>query len=147
MGDRCYMQINCRASDADNEELKELFPERWEPDTDGEVQLWDSEANYAYGVAGGDFGDLPQGIPFYGHHSEGGDYSPGVFATDGNTIAYALGSDGNYSIRFDVQTGEPNQQDLAEVKNFIIFYNKVREMIRTVAAADHTTETAAPRPN
>lgn len=81
MGDRCYMEVTCRQSDA------ETFEEMGFREEGGGINLGelagtlctiaDQQANYAH------HGDMPAKIPYFGYHDAGGDYGPMVFACDG----------------------------------------------------------------
>ena len=132
MGDRCYMQITCREADA------HLFDEDLFSDSEklkgGLVRMWDHEANNAYDLYDGEFGDLPEGVPFYGSHEHGDEYGAASFATDGVTMRYALTNDDLYAVRFD-ENGDPNPKDLAGIKSYILFERQVYESLHGKEAA------------
>jgi hypothetical protein len=127
------MEIICRPADV--MALQDLFEQNDGIMQDGLASLACCEANWAYGIDDKSFGDLPQGIPFYGTHGSGGEYGPGQFCTDGVTFRYQQNNDhGLYCIRFDVKTREPNAQDIADVQSFMEFYERVHSIVSLGAA-------------
>ena len=122
------MEIRCRAADV--AAFTEAGFTESEPSHQGSpATLYDCEANYAYEVGDGNPGNLPLGIPFYGHHEAGSEYPAAGFASDGVTVRYAPCQDGDtYGVRFD-ETGAPNQKDLDNIKSYIAFKQRVRALV------------------
>lgn len=78
MGDRCYMQVWCHQDNAASFEA--LGFEIDDTDgglPDGVVTLQEYEANYAH------CDEMPTGFPYFGYHTEGGNYPAMVYACDG----------------------------------------------------------------
>jgi hypothetical protein len=129
MGDRCYMSITCRAQDKHlfeplgfvEETIWDNTTQQEKPPKDtGTIEMVDTEANYAHN------GDLPTTVPWYGHHYEGGEYPASKLACDGEILLeHAWDGHGNYSIPFNEETGEPHQESIDQVKEFILFRNQV----------------------
>lgn len=131
MGDRCYMQIFCRRED--RHKFDDLFTGHdGSPDGQpGVIMLSEMEANYAYGVGAlrsDDSGELPNDVPYYGGHGEGCEFGAGEFACDGQEFRYVTSGRNCYEIRFDKE-GNPNQDDIEEVRQFVLFKKKVEAML------------------
>lgn len=128
MGDRCYMQITCRVQD--KAKFEEWFPESFEPNDDGTIEMYSTEANYAYQIDNETTGDLPNDVPFVGWHDAGGEYTAAVFASDGKgNVQYRRGHGNDYLIEFDEVLGLPNPMDVAGVGQFIAFEKEVRKLL------------------
>jgi hypothetical protein len=107
MGDRCYMQLTLRREDLDRfgKVLKEPAGSRWWNEDLGEpapgiVEIAIHEANYALWdereLAAGD------GIPFFGNHGEGGDYTGYEFASlDGRQLEAYTDRQGLLCVQID----------------------------------------------
>ena len=154
MGDRCYFTIWLRAEDAESEEGKELLEsyglERTE--VDGASQEWSSDSmNYG----GQDFleGWVGEGFMCCGSQNGGGSYGPSAFCSLGRSGPDAkpwtdlheecVGINSGYVVGFTSE-GEPDPEDLARIKAFILLEKKVEAAINETPmerlAAAHNTE-------
>lgn len=92
MGDRAYMEIVCRRTDALLFEELGFYEEEWcHPSGDLPAQLTflvDPEANYAHDD---DLLRLAENcVPFCGRHDQGSTYDAAVVASNGVSYGYAL---------------------------------------------------------
>jgi hypothetical protein len=133
MGDRCYMTIVIHKDHAERFlEAAEvpLYRPDWE-DQDGDFMVFGFDGvNYALGIGGGSFGELPKGFPLYGWHTAGGCYGEGVFATDGVKIAACDSVHGCPAICVpDPESDDPNcnVDDLAEIH---LYYDLMRSVTK-----------------
>ena len=129
MGDRCYMQLTCKRKDkAVLEELgfaqESDFDDPQFPDC---VEMVDLEANYGHS------GDMPTNIVYMGTQDAGDNYGPESYACDGETyLAQPTDGYGGFVVTFDEQ-GNPEPVSLAQVKDFIAHWNKVKAMLATAS--------------
>ncbi len=118
MGDRCYINLHCRAEHAS---LFEDFEHDDESIVPGCVCLVNEEGYL-------DLEDLPK-VPFTGSHGSGCSYGPGEFASDGETARYAhTGSEGGYVICF-TPDGTPRPGEIEAVRDFIAFEQKCEALL------------------
>ena len=119
------MQIKCRKQDV---KAFEECQHQFQVEDEGEklVLMYADEVNY------GSTDELPDGVPYTGWHGAGGDYGEHEFACDGkdkyDDAEQGHGNDG-YVIVFDDETGEPSQDNIQDVKDFILFRNQVQKMM------------------
>lgn len=117
MGDRCYMQVTCRARDkkhfidlgfSETGEAKGPGDEPW-------VLLEDEQANYAHSGAIGDI--AKKGVPFHGFHEAGCDYGACSFACDGKEYAEVEVNFVNLPV-VGVRNGVPVAEELESVRKY-----------------------------
>jgi hypothetical protein len=79
MGDRCVVSLTCREQDVAKFEALGFERDEWSYDKDGlGVYMIGEEMNYA---ATTELETLAQeGVPFYGSHGAGGEYTENIFA-------------------------------------------------------------------
>lgn len=125
MGDRCYAEINVRASDAKLWEDLGYGEEFDSESLDGlTIQLVDTERNY--GVSEG-IDDLVPNSPMYGWHDAGGNYTGGVFAWDGEHFASCMAVNGQPVVRWLEDT--PEAGDVEEAQDYFKVLEKVLAML------------------
>lgn len=151
MGDRCYMRVTCtRATVAIFENLG--FIEEGEDD-EGGIEMVDEERNYGSteGFPGNpepaDYRwvqdatgahaeriENPQplaadGHPYYGHHSEGGEYGCELVACDGVEFS-CIPCDHDYHPVVRVgEDGQPDQAELEAVRRHMRIEKRAIEMV------------------
>lgn len=152
MGDRCYLAITLRNSDLNAFGKAAGFvdgEEWWDDVDDGDpgaafadgrlngspVTLIVEEANYAW------LNELQDaaaaGIPFYGYHGSGSEYTHGVFASDGENYDDMNTTDtGLPYIEYDLETGEPVNEaaDLEYLREYRDLYLRAREIVSGIPA-------------
>lgn len=123
MGDRCYVQITCRKSDAHL--FYDLgFVSAWgDCDVPNCVDLEDTERHPPT-----DDDEWP--APFVGWHGEGGEYGGFAFAFDGHRfLDLPITHDGDLFVRFDEAKGEPVADDIEECRVFSAFRTQVKALL------------------
>jgi hypothetical protein len=85
------------------------------------------EANYAH------CDEMPENIPYYGYHAEGGEYGANEFCCDGEALFEApLHKDGHLVVFWDEKTDSPNEKSVARLKGYLA----ARERIKKVFSRD-----------
>jgi hypothetical protein len=122
MGDRCYVEITVRECDRD--EWESLGYDEEGDDTEGALNLADTERNY--GVS--DSLDLAEGCPMFGYHSEGGEYPAMLFAYDGE-IFLKHECNQNRCVVIECHPEGPSSEDIEAAQEFLAFSSRVESMV------------------
>jgi len=135
MGDRCYIRVYCARRDIKLFSGGDLgFFEDGHVSDDTVAELYDEECSYAAGMGAGDEErqGWPLGVPFHGHHTEGGDYGALQFVClgDGKVITVA-DSHGTVVVGFDERTGQAVPEDVENARAFFAAMEVVRNRIVT----------------
>ena len=137
MGDRCYLTMQIRRSDAHNVEEflgdSPLDHEQFDPKYPG-LEWQDDEANYAITDDRGAMAEA--GIVFIGRHGEGGNYPGYEFASDGKEMrAWELSTGGSdYVLRArKSKIGKREYgvrgKDLQYLNSYVKFYAKCEKLL------------------
>jgi len=98
MGDRCFLEINL--AEQDLPELQAIVGETTEGKVeDGILTIEEQEVNYGWEEELEEFAKT--GIPFYGYHTEGGDYSAASFCGVGGKIYFMENNHGNEVVQYE----------------------------------------------
>ena len=123
MGDRCYIELTCRESDAPIfERMGFLDQGHCVNDGPGTVRLTNDQGYWC---------DFPENIPFIGEHSAGHEYGPCLYACDGRDYMEVLpGNDGpgEVFVRVDPD-GSPNVRALLDVADYYAITKRARAML------------------
>jgi hypothetical protein len=133
MSDRCYLMIHVHRDDV--KALTAILdggegddPSEWDADDDGVVTIEDIEANYALGNARQLAAEA--GIPFYGHHGEGGDFGPYLFASvNGQQIEHETGESGHPVISVHSENGGMIDSDAFEMAKRFLIHRRMAERV------------------
>lgn len=138
MGDRCYMELQCRAQDVAR--FKELG---FTPTglRFAVAQLSGDEMNYA---CYDQLNDLAHdGIPFYGWHGNGGDYGANLYASDGRAcdwIEVCPHSHGETPVARVLEDGSVHPDDAKAVREY---YDRLRRA-KAILAGEAKVEPREP---
>lgn len=122
MGDRAYVSLECLPKDVEFFEEEGYYCDgsngglevMYAPEQDGgDVAFWGDEGPLGVTVPA----EHVVGRVFYGHHGEGYDFGPGVFACDGKRYAHAVTIlDHDEPVARINERGEVNPDDLRRAK-------------------------------
>ena len=134
MGDLCSVFITIRKEHIP--ELDKLIGVQADTeDTDhpdkGLSQLEYHEANYGLYTALSALAE--EGIPFYGHNTAGSEYGPIEFCSvDGGYFDAALGWDNELVLPVNEETGEPFEEDILSMREFLRQRKLAKEALANV---------------
>lgn len=126
MSDRTSLTINY--AECDREEVEKIFGEAEIEDTmDGIV-----EATYE-GMDGGGSEEVMNlaslGLPCYGHHDEGQEYSGAYVACVGNRYREAVGGVRDYTICIDLDMQTGKVEGLVEARRFVRHWKRAQAAV------------------
>lgn len=126
MGDRCYMQVRCRAEDAhlftQNNNMNFVV----DNELNGVATLVAEEANYAYGIGCGDDDEGWPKVPFVGFHTAGTDYGEAEFCFD-DKLYYVATLEGDPVVR--VTSSGVIKKEVQYAKDFLKATKRVEKLL------------------
>lgn len=129
MGDRCHMTIYCRPQDtARFEDLG--FTAQDTPESDGTIEMIDPEANYAH------YGNLPDDIPWTGHHHKGVEYGPAELHCPGEGRIWEWETNTNHSAYCFSHPIIESHDFITEILQFNAFYEASLRTTRLLCPPD-----------
>ena len=117
MGDRCAVRITVKNQDV--QKILDLLGEEPECtyEDEGTTELEFTECNYAWDKELKALAAHPDCPPFIGHHGDGGNYGPELFAKDGGLVLWVnCDWDGDPCVSY--QDGKPSVRDLDLVERY-----------------------------
>ena len=127
MSDYCFMEVRCLARDKGKFEALGFVVQSIEGDL---AVLTDEQANYAHS------GKMPLDIPYFGEHSDGGDYGAARFCCDGKRFfENAISREGRLAVSASEQ-GIVTKASQRKVLSFARKYADVKQaLLRFKSAA------------
>lgn len=125
MGDRCYVNVTCRAVDAHLFEELGMSIENEDVNYQHCVELADEEMNYGLSED-----DAPKGIPFIGFSGSGGSYGDAEFVSDGTDFVLVdciHGCGPSVAVNSD---GNPDPASLEHVRGYYATVKRAAEMLK-----------------
>ena len=124
MSDRSYVEIHVRKEDEEKVVSFARFDDR--ADDDQQVILMEQEAAWAYDTELQEI--AAEGIPFFGCHGDGYNYSSMQFACDGKELVYVNAHEGNPVVAVG-RNGKPSKNDLAEVAKYRRVLKRAKQLV------------------
>lgn len=125
MGDRCYLSMRVRRTDYERLEMAPVFGAIEEEHGDT-LTLSDDQANYGLYSAREEWAN--QGAVFEGQHSEGGEYSGAVFASDGKRSIDVPAIEGRPVVEVN-SDGEVVEKDLEHAREYLDVLSRAKEIL------------------